>query len=355
MRFLLTCNPGTEDVVGVEAGEEIPGIESIDERRGRGRVIVWVSDGVDPVSVVAGIYRMRSIHSAVLLLVEARVSKNESGLGGIYKAVLEYGLDQYIPWGSTFAVSAERIGEGHEYTSVDIARVVGQGVIDSAKRRGWTPTVRLNSPGIVVHAEVDDDVFRAGILLSSERSLHRRGYRVYDHPAALKPTLAYVMLRLSQAMDGDVILDPMCGGGTVAVEAALLFESSRIICLDKNPRHIRGAYMNALAARAHSRIEFIVGDARRLEDYIDPGSIDVVVSNPPYGIRMGDPSGVRSLYKAFIPSLYTILAENGRATIITTESAYIVNISRKTGFKITGLRRVRHGDLWATIVTLKKT
>ncbi len=354
MRLLLTCNPGTEDIVEAEAKEEILGLRRVERRDGRGRVIVDVDDSMDPTIVYASAYRMRSIHSIVLLLGESRVSKSRSGLDEVYKATVEYGLDEYIARDSVFAVSAERIGDGHEYTSVDIARMVGQGVIDSARTRGWTPGVRLNSPSVVVYAEVDEDIFRVGILLSSSRSLHRRGYRIYDHPAALKPTLAYVMLRLSEARDGDSILDPMCGGGTIAIEASLLFETSEVICLDKSPVHIKGAIMNALASRTYNRIRFIIGDARRLEDYLEPDSINVAVSNPPYGIRMGDPSGVRSLYRSFIPSLYRVLTPGGRASLITTESRYVMDVSRRAGFRVSSLKRVRHGDLWATIILLKK-
>jgi tRNA (guanine6-N2)-methyltransferase len=239
-----------------------------------------------------------------------------------------------------------------------VAKVVGEAVIEAfSEKYGLRPPVRLNSPSIIIYAEVIEDEFRLGILLTGERSRHRRGYRVYDHPAALKPSLAYSMIRISGARDGETIVDPMCGGGTIAIEAALTFPGSRIVCIDKNPAHIRGAKMNALAARVFNRIEFVVGDARRLPEILGEESIDVIISNPPYGIRLGDPTSVRRLYRSFLPAISRSLRGGGRATLITTESDYIINLLRKEVFrlKLSHIRKVRHGDLWASILVLEKS
>lgn len=353
-RLLLTGNPGTEDVIAEEAVEELRAVRIVEVRRARGRVVV---DAPGPLTLLSDrLLSMRSIHSAILILAEASIGPRLSDLEEAVESIMGSALPDFIPAGSTFAVRAERVGEGHEYTSMDIARLVGDAVIRACEeRRGFKPEVRLNSPSIIVHASVVEDRFYAGILLTGERSRHRRRYRVYDHPAALKPTLAYVMLRLARAKDGDHIVDPMCGGGTVALEAAYLFENSAITCMDKNPRHILGARMNAAAARVEGRIRFIVGDARRLHEVIGEASADVVVTNPPYGIRLGDPEAVRRLYRAFIPSLRLALSPGGRAAIITTESDYMIELARKAGLRLTHVRKVRHGDLWASIIVLERS
>ncbi len=351
MKLLLTCNPGLEDVTSREAAEELPGARIVEERRGRGRVIVEAPGG----SALRGVWRLRSIHSAVILFAESRVSKDVEGLREAWEAAYRSGVHRAIPWGGSFAVRAERIGEGHEYTSVDVARTVGDAVYRAYRDEyGVEPEVRLDAPSVAVMAEVDGDVLRIGVYVRGERSAHRRGYRIYDHPAALKPTLAYGLLRLAGARDSSTILDPMCGGGTVAVEAAMLFEDARIVCVDKNPRHIAGARLNAAAARVLDRVEFIVGDARRLEDYLDLGSVDYVASNPPYGIRMGDPRSVRRLYSEFIPSLYTVMRPGGRAALVTTESAHAIRVARSAGFRVAHVRRVRHGDLWVSLIILAR-
>jgi len=353
LRYLLTCNPGLEDLTALEVLEEVQGrARVVEERVGRGRVILDV-DSADVFT--RRLWRLRSIHSAVLLLAQREVGKGAEGLEQVFRVVAESGVHRFIPYGASFAVRSERIGEGHEYTSMDLARVAGDAVIESYSREyGVRPEVRLDTPSVAVYVEVDDSILRVGILLAGERSLHRRGYRVYDHPAALKPTLAYALLRLAGARDSSTIVDPMCGGGTVAIEAARLFEDARIVCVDKNPRHVEGARMNAAAANVSSRIEFIVGDARRLHEILGEESIDYAASNPPYGIRLGDPRTVRSLYSRFIPSLARALSPGGRAAIVTTESHHAVRVASRSGLRLAHARKVRHGDLWVSLLVFEK-
>ncbi len=349
--MLLKANPGLEDVASRECMDEV-NCKPVEVRKGRGRLVVDVEGGLEHVYVRSS--AMRSIHAVVVLLSSMRVGKDRGALEEVYNVALESGAHRYIPEEAFFAVESQRIGEGHDYTSMDISRVVGQAIIDAARRAGRSIGVRLNSPSVVVYAEVDEDIFSMGILLSGERSMHRRGYRIYDHPAALKPSIAYSMLRLAEASDGDTIMDPMCGGGTVAIEAAHLFEDSKIICIDKNPAYIRGAVENAIAARVASRIEFIVGDSTRLGEYMDPEIVDTAVSNPPYGIRMGDPGMVRRVYKGLAHSLAHVLKPGGRAVLITTESSYMARVAEASGLSLLHARKVRHGDLWASILVLGK-
>jgi len=353
LRFLATCNPGTEDVAAEEVEEEVYGGRVLEVREYGGRVI-FEADGPWWL-VLDQALSLRSIHSLVLLLSTGRIGLGREGLEEAWRITYESGVDEYIPYMSTFAVESQRMGEGHEYTSVDLASVVGDAVSRAVMdRRGWRPLVRLNSPQVVVYAEAEGEEFRVGVVVGGERSMHRRRYRVYDHPAALKATLAYVMLRLSGARDGDTILDPMCGGGTMAIEAALLFESSRIICIDRDRVHVEGARLNAASARVGGRVEVIHGDARRLTEILGRASVDVVASNPPYGIRLGDPVDVRGLYMDFMPQVAGVLRSGGRAVIITAEPGYLDRAAARAGLEKRGSRRVRHGDLWVEIAVYER-
>ncbi len=354
MRFVATCNPGLEDLLAREVVEETGGrARLLWERRGRGRAAF---EAPHSELILHALARLRSSHSVYLLQAEARVSKTREGLEEIAGLVRGSGVHRFIPWGGSFAVRAERLGEGHEYTSIDVARVAGEAVIEAYKAEyGVRPDVRLDAPSTIVYVEVDDNTARVGLELLGEVSMHRRGYRVYDHPASLKPTLAYALLRLAGARDSSVILDPMCGGGTVAIEAALLFEDARIVCSDKNPRHVEGAMANAMAARVWRRIEFLVADARRIHEVLGEESVDYVASNPPYGIRLGDPRSVRRLYRDFIPSLARALRPGGRAAIVTTESGYVERAARTSGLRLAHARKVRHGDLWVTLMVLERS
>jgi tRNA (guanine6-N2)-methyltransferase len=343
VKMVFTTNPGIEDIAAEEVSARLSA-SILEVRSGYGRVIADVPD-----DMLEYVNELRSIHRPIILLAEGETCSEKECLRHVYNIVRESGVERFItPW-TPFAVRAERVGE-HEYTSLDIARVSGDAVIDAVREKyGIRPPVDLDYPAVIVSVDVIGSRVIVGIDLGGDISWHRRGYRVYDHPAALKPTLAYAMIILSGARDGDVILDPMCGGGTIAIEAALIFENSPIICLDKNPRHIEGALQNAVAAGVANRIEFIVGDARKLSSYVEEAH--VVISNPPYGIRLGSPREVRKLYKDFISEAVKITKKS--ITIITTEFKHVRKLIEEYGWRVSHERRVAHGNLFPHIIVAK--
>ncbi|MEM1873367.1 MAG: methyltransferase [Acidilobaceae archaeon] len=347
--LLATCDPGLERIAVAEVEEEIAESRVLESPL-RGRVIAEI-----PLASIERVFKLKSIHSAVLLLSQRQVSKSSSGLEEIREAVCKAEPWNFLLPGYAFAVESQRIGEGHSYTSIDVARVAGSAVQECTRRaRGFTPEVRLNSPHVVFYAEVYSDVFSFGVVLTPEKSLHARRYRVYDHPAALKPTIAYGMLRLSRARDGDHILDPMCGGGTIAVEAALLYESSLVTCMDLELEYLRGALMNALAARVYRRIRFIQGDARKLSSIIGLETVDRIVTNPPYGVRMSDVRRSRRLIELFIPEAWRALKPGGTLTLITPHASHSKRVAAREGFELLEELEVLHGDLEVAIEVFQK-
>jgi tRNA (guanine6-N2)-methyltransferase len=345
LKLLLTTNPGIEDVVVDEAKAKMSA-RVVEARYGRGRVIVEVDE--DKLYLVE---HLRSIHRARILLDWGSICSERECLTTIRDAILGSSITRYITPETSFAVRVERAGD-HEYNSMDIGRVAGDAVIEATRKAyGMRAPVDLDYPAVIVAVDVIFDEYFVGIELGGDLSWHRRGYRVYEHPAALKPTLAYAMIVLSGMKDGDTLLDPMCGGGTIPIEAAYLFESSKHACMDFNPRHIEGAKMNALAAMVSSRISFIVGDARKLTSYFKPRSVDIVVSNPPYGIRLGSPREVHALYDRFLEELAKL---EPRATVlITTEHEYVKIKAAEYGLDIVHERAVAHGGLWPKILVLR--
>jgi len=347
MELAYSVNPGIEDIAAEEVVAEMGGTTTYRMMTG------YVFHKPASFSENA-IMRLRSINRAYILLWRGRICGKLDDLLGIREKILQEikGLEEYITPATSFAVSAERIGT-HEFTSMDIARVIGDIVITYIERfYGRRPPVDLRKPNVVVFAFQRFEELIVGVSLTGTRSMHRRGYRVYDHPAALKPTLAYAMLRLSGTKDHDVIVDPMCGGGTIPIEAALIHEDAEIKGLDKNPHHIMGAKLNALAAGVRDKIFFGVWDARRLHELSE--EFDHIISNPPYGIRYGSPAVIRRLYREFLISASKCLTSRGRITIITTEYNYVNKIIDGLGLRIVHERTVYHGSLYPHIIVLER-
>jgi putative N6-adenine-specific DNA methylase len=166
---------------------------------------------------------------------------------------------------------------------------------------------------------------------SSGDPLHRRGYRLATAKAPLRPTLAAALLAASGWRPGEPLLDPFCGSGTIAIEAALIaagrptgalreFACARwpalcsiypglraaaerlssapcpfapIAASDRDPGAIEAARANAQRAGVDAAIDFHVRPFAACAPFADRG---LVLTNPPYGQRVGRPRTLRDLY-----------------------------------------------------------
>ena len=187
-------------------------------------------------------------------------------------------------------------------------------------RHGRRPFVDPQNPHIQLHVHVYEDQCTIS-LDSSGHSLHRRGYRQQHDLAPINEVLAAGMLKLA-GFDGTcTLIDPMCGSGTIAIEAALMaygippgvfrerfgfehwfdFDSNllqdiynddsmerdfehEIVASDISRQAIETATRNAKAAGLFRKMRI---DTRSIFDYMPPtDKPGLVVTNPPYGERL---------------------------------------------------------------------
>ena len=168
---------------------------------------------------------------------------------------------------------------------------------------------------------------------TSGSGLHKRGYRVRDVAAPIKETLAAAMVSLTFWNKDRILVDPCCGSGTVPIEAAMIgrniapglarnfaseewdaipaniwkeerrraydlidYDSSLTIYgSDINPRAVAAAKANAEEAGVDDCIEFAVRDVAKL---VPPGDNGIIVTNPPYGERIGDRETIDNIYRS---------------------------------------------------------
>ena len=208
-QFVATTVPGLQDV----AGGEIERILGVKPKISHGRVSF--EGGLDD------IYRVnllaRCVHKLLLVLTQSDFQT----LDDLYRLTRQVDFTGVIDRKQTFAVRAKRFGT-HGFTSLDVASKVGQAVIDSFQAStNVRLKVNLEHPDVELMAIVRDQEFLLGVNTTGE-SLHRRGYRVYNHPAAIKTSLACGLIYLSGWRPPHPFLDVMCGGGTIPIEAALM-------------------------------------------------------------------------------------------------------------------------------------
>ncbi len=160
----------------------------------------------------------RTLHRVYLLLGLGRAST----LQDVRAFAQAVPFHAYLHPEQRFAVRAQRHGS-HDFTSMDVAREVGSAVVERVQAHtGQRIRVDLETPDVEIMVELSNDWLLL-LLNTSGPPLHRRHHRAFQHFAPLLPTLAAALLRLSTfPRNVDLLLDPMAGGGTIPIEAALL-------------------------------------------------------------------------------------------------------------------------------------
>jgi tRNA (guanine6-N2)-methyltransferase len=304
-------------------------------------------------------------------------------LDDLYRIAVKLDYTDFINSDQSFAIRSERAGV-HSFTSIDVSRVVGQAVIDSyLASRGKRLRVDLDEPDVELYCLVRGSELILGVDTTG-RSLHRRGYRVYEHPAALKPTIASAMLMLSGWRPGEGLIDPMCGGATIPIEAALMAwgrapnrdredfnllrlrpfnaealmeERERVLeaesmgvypiyALEKFERYLEGGRRNAERAGVLETLRLELGDATDPASY--PEDLRYIVVNPPYGVRLVPKERVSRLYPAFLRALREA-AEGAMLTVITAAYKRFRKAAAEARVEILSERWVLHGELHTVI------
>ncbi|MCP5149370.1 MAG: bifunctional 23S rRNA (guanine(2069)-N(7))-methyltransferase RlmK/23S rRNA (guanine(2445)-N(2))-methyltransferase RlmL [Ectothiorhodospiraceae bacterium] len=298
------------------------GAEDVHERPG----------GVEMQASLATAYRLclwSRVASRVLLRIATVPAESWDAL---YAGVLAVPWREHLRDGGTIAVvyTARRSPLDH---TLHGARRVKDAVVDQLRAAtGTRPSVSLADPDVRIAVHVEGHEATVSIDLAGE-PLHRRGYRDGAHPAPLRETLAAgIVLRAgwpALAAEGADLVDPMCGTGTLAVEAALIAgdvapgllradapgggfglvrwaghdaAAWQALCEEARARRdaahststVHASDVDARAVEATRRAATAAGVAARMRvtrtdvaDLRAPSPRGLVVANPPYGERLG--------------------------------------------------------------------
>jgi tRNA (guanine6-N2)-methyltransferase len=389
-KVLFTTSRGIEDIVvqelkslGIEAKPRLFGLDG------------WVWGFVDePLDLARICYQARTIYRGLLVLAEGDVRRTQEGLQDIYELVKSVDWTEWLPPEATFCVRSNRSGR-HQYQSPDIERTSGQAVIDRImEQKGHRQKVRLAHPDVMVRVDVTGEKCVVGIDFVGEDAMHKRAYRVYDHPAAINAVLAAAMILASGWESKEQLVDPMCGGGTIVIEAALIarkvpagffrkenfafrtlphFEglnlddlmlewdtradwsvSAKIFGSDISPKHIAGAQLNAERALVADTIEWQVLDAADLPKIFPKGSVHCIVSNPPFGVRSGSVAKAKEAHRLLLQVADEVLSESGRLVVITHHPEWLEMLMPVLDFTAEQRYAVIHGDLPAEILVIRR-
>lgn len=185
-------------------------------------------------------------------------------------------------------------------------------------------TIEIESP------ENDVDTFRSllSVLRVSKlggptRNLFRRDWRIEHVPAGINPALAFVLCQVADIKETDVVLDPFCGGGTIAVSAALYFHPAKVLASDISGTAVDKTTANFLAAQI-PKTKYAVFRTNVSQLHLQEGSVNKVITNLPFGVRTGDHEHNQTSYKAFAKKMEKALSKNGRMVIFTQEKSLLL-------------------------------
>ncbi|MCP4163987.1 MAG: bifunctional 23S rRNA (guanine(2069)-N(7))-methyltransferase RlmK/23S rRNA (guanine(2445)-N(2))-methyltransferase RlmL [Deltaproteobacteria bacterium] len=302
----------------------------------------------------------------------------------LYTCIKLIKWENIISVDDTFAVSA-KVSKSEIGDERYAALVVKDALVDYFRDlTGKRPDVQKEQPKIQLNLHIFDNQATISLDLSGE-SLHRRGYRLDGSSASLKENTAAALLYRSGwkeiASEGGAFVDPMCGGATLPIEAALIAgdiapglyrsyfgfygwmkhdvdlwedlwdeaEDRRtkgvgnippITGYDQDGRVIARATENIKRAGLTNNIhvekrEF--SELRKNERWTIPGLITI---NPPYGERLGDMENLRSLYRS-MGDLFKEKFPGWKVSMITGNK----ELSKSTGLRAWKINTIYNGPI----------
>lgn len=252
--------------------------------------------------------------------------------GQLFDRTRDLPWTDWIPWNASFPVRGRSV-RSQLHSVPDCQAIVKKAIVEALRKKTRTTWFPEEGPEYSVEVSLLKD--RATLTIDTTGDgLHKRGYRKLVGPAPLKETLAAGLVQLSYWNRDRPLIDPFCGTGTIAIEAALmgrnmapglqrafaaerwqrvpkaLWDEARreardlaapplsepIVGSDVDERSLELARHNAKLARVEQDVRFERRDVRELSSHRKFGCL---ITNPPYGERLGSDTELERLYADF--------------------------------------------------------
>ena len=261
------------------------------------------------------------LHTAIRILKPIRHFKAKSA-DDVYEEIKKIDWTEYLGTEKTFTVDSVVFSEEFRHSKF-VSYKVKDAIVDQFREKtGKRPNISVANPDIRLNMHIADDKCTLS-LDSSGESLHRRGYRQESVEAPLNEVLAAGMILLSGWQGDTDFIDPMCGSGTLLIEAALIaknmapglfrkeyaFEkwpdfdadlfdniyndesmerefNHKIYGYDIDIKAVNTARMNVKAAGLS---DIISVEQQDFKEFTQPQNKSIMITNPPYGERISTP------------------------------------------------------------------
>lgn len=239
--------------------------------------------------------------------------------------------ESWIPKDGRFPIYKAKSINSKLFSLSDCQSIVKKAVVEKLKENYKVEWFEEKGAEYPIQISILKDVATLLIDTSGE-GLHKRGYRQYGNEAPIKETLAAALVKLSRWDPSRELADPLCGSGTILIEAAMigkniapglqrkfvsqnwdrvpetLWKKSkveamkamdvdrdfRILGSDIDPKALRQARQNAEKAGVDDCLYF---QKLPVQEFKSRKKYGVIITNPPYGERIGEKKEVEELYR----------------------------------------------------------
>jgi len=238
----------------------------------------------------------------------------------LYNKISQYDWSKHFNASNTFVIDSVVFGDIFKHSRYVTLKAKDAIVDQFRKKTGKRPSIDVEDADVSINIHVSADRFIIS-LDSSGESLHRRGYRDGRHKAPLNEVLAAAMLKIAKWKPEIPLFDPMCGSGTILMEAAMMaknippawhrkkfsfmswpdfdkelwdkirdeaeskFESPRVTIIGSDASML--AVDIAKQASLEYRLNREIKVSKALfENQEPPTKVGMIITNPPYGERL---------------------------------------------------------------------
>ncbi len=355
--FRFTTNPGIENDVTRELTRVLsPSAESEASFRSiekpfalAGNVFLECTTDKAAAQLETAIPALRSIYHAIEHLHHFTLSDADP-LGSI-RAQLEQLSVPEMEAALSFRITTNRSGD-HPFSSYEVQREAGAVI----NRLYGTP-VDLEHYELELRVDVIEHYCLIGLQRTRE-PLDRRFPWRFRPRVTLRTPLAFAMLQRAGVLQEHGprrLLDPFCGSGTILVEAADLVDELEIEGSDWTRSAVEGAIDNLEACGYRERVRVTHGNALAIADRYPEEQFDYIVTNPPYGVRLGKNIEFRSFYERFLTAAFTVLKSGGRLVLLVgPRRAPFEAVLREQGtFEVEHTSVVESGGVYPSLFVLR--
>lgn len=386
MKGLAVCSKGTEDITALEVKELINSKAEIKDS-----CVTFNIKKLEDLCLLC--YKAQSVDKIMLLFDHFDFKDNEELNKKTKAAIKKIKLNDWLDKTTNFRVTCKRI-DNENLSSEEIAANIGALIIEHIKKtKKYKQKVELDNPDITFLIFLNQNKAYFGIDFSG-RDLNKREYKLFAHPASLRSTIAYSLLRIAELKAKEILLDPFCHSGEIPIEAALfttgfavnyyskekfsfskfkLFKKfnftkffkdidkkiikpkkSLVSCFDPKITNLNAAKKNAKIAGINKFINFSRIDTEWLDVKQEKASIDKIVTHLPDLTRIANPKDIEKLYDQFFYQAEFILQKKGKVVLISRNGDLLKAAAGKYKFKVESEREVFSGKQGFLVLVFSK-